>query len=209
VPSTAAAQQPPPPAAQQSQSRSVAISGYASIGNFRFTATESFDAILGKSSAPIFGGGARVGLPFGGLFADIGAWRMQQDGERVFVFDGEVFPLNVPTEITLTPIEISAGWQFRVRRAPKILPYAGAGLTSMRFEETTDSATGEEDGAETFSGFHVFGGAEYKVTRWIGIAGEAAWTTIPDAIGEGGASAAFDETDLGGVSFRLKVTIGR
>jgi hypothetical protein len=32
---------------------------------------------------------------------------------------------------------------------------------------------------------------------------------VPDAIGEEGVAAAFDETNLGGASFRLKITIGR
>ena len=62
------------------------------FGYINFTATESFDAILGTTSGPIFGGGARVGLPWGGLFADVGAWRFHGEGERAFVFDGEVDP---------------------------------------------------------------------------------------------------------------------
>jgi hypothetical protein len=41
------------------------------------------------------------------------------------------------------------------------------------------------------------------------VAGEANWTTVPDAIGAAGVSAAFDETDLGGTSVRLKITVGR
>ena len=35
------------------------------------------------------------------------------------------------------------------------------------------------------------------------------WTTVPDAIGESGLSAAFNESNLGGASFRFKITIGR
>jgi hypothetical protein len=50
---------------------------------------------------------------------------------------------------------------------------------------------------------------EYKITRWLGLAGEASWSTVPDAIGESGVSEAFNETDLGGTTFRVKITIGR
>jgi len=199
----------PAPARQQPRSRSIEIGGYAMLGGFTFAAKDSFDAILGTTSGTIFGGGARVGIPFGGLFADIGAWRFSDEGERVFVLNDQVYPLNIPTEIAITPIEISGGWRFRIRRLPKLLPYAGAGLTAMRYRETSEFATDEENVDKTFSGYHFFGGAEYKLMRWLGVAGEAAWTTVPDAIGASGVSKAFNETDLGGSSFRIKVTIGR
>ncbi|HEX4915215.1 MAG TPA: hypothetical protein VFV51_14720, partial [Vicinamibacterales bacterium] len=70
-------------------------------------------------------------------------------------------------------------------------------------------ATDDENVDERFNGFHLLGGAEYRVSRIVALAGEATWTTVPDALGEGGVSDAFDETDLGGISFRLKVIIGR
>ena len=190
-------------------SRSVSIGGYATFGFVNFRATESFDAILGTTSGPIFGGGARVGLPWGGLFADVGAWRFHAEGERAFVFNSEVIPLGIPVDVTVTPIEMSGGWRFRVRQLPKLSPYVGGGLTAMKYRESSDGSTPSEDVDETFSGFHLFGGAEYKVTRWLGVAGEASWTTVPDAIGESGVSAAFDETNLGGTTLRFKVTIGR
>ena len=33
--------------------------------------------------------------------------------------------------------------------------------------------------------------------------------TVPDAIGKGGVSQGFNETNLGGTSLRFKITIGR
>jgi len=190
-------------------SRSVEIGGYGMFGNINFTAAESFDAILGAPSGPIFGGGARVGLPWGGLFVDVGAWRFHADGERAFVFQNEAIGLGIPVDVTVTPIEISAGWRFRVRKLPKLIPYIAGGLTSMRYQEISDFSTPAEDVDERFNGYHALGGAEYKITRWLGVAGEASWTTVPDAIGEAGVSKAFNETDLGGTTLRLKVTIGR
>ena len=41
------------------------------------------------------------------------------------------------------------------------------------------------------------------------MATEAVWSSIPDAIGTGGVSENYKETDLGGTSFRFKVVIGR
>lgn len=210
---TAAQEKPRPRPAttrrSQPQSRSIQIGGYAMFGNISFAAVESFDAIVGQSSGPIFGGGTRIGLPLGGLFVDVGAWRYHGNGERVFVFNDQVFKLGIPVDITVTPIELSAGWRFRLRRAPKLTPYAGGGLTMLKYRETSDFSTATEDVDETFSGYHVLGGAEYKITRWLGVAGEGSWSTVPDAIGETGVSAAFNETDLGGSTFRFKITIGR
>jgi hypothetical protein len=200
---------PRPRPASPPPSRSVQIGGYAMFGNINFIAAESFDAVVGSSSGPIFGGGARIGLPFGGLFVDVGAWRYRGEGERVFIANNEIFKLGIPVEITVTPIELSAGWRFRIRRAPKFTPYAAGGLTILKYRETSDFSTGSEDADDSFNGYHVIGGAEYKLARWLGLTGEVSWSTVPDAIGESGVSEAFDETDLGGTTFRVKITIGR
>ena len=197
----------PRPAAAARPSRGVAIGGYAMFGQINFTAVESFDAVLGESSGPIFGGGVRISE--GGAFLDVGAWRYSAAGERAFVAGNTVFPVGIPVEVTVTPIEISGGWRFRLRKMPKLVPYAAGGFTLMKYQETSEFSTGDEDVNETFNGFHMIGGAEYKITRWFGVAGEASWTTVPDSIGSSGVSEAFNETDLGGTTFRFKVTIGR
>ena len=196
---------PRPAAARPSQG--VEVGGYAMFGRINFTAVESFNAILGESSGPIFGGGVRISE--GGVFLDVGAWQYSADGERAFVAGNTVFPLGIPVEVTVTPIEISVGWRFRLRKTPKLTPYAAGGFTLMKYRETSAFSTSDEDVNETFNGFHAFGGVEYKVTRWFGVAGEASWTTVPDALGEAGVSEAFNETDLGGTTFRFKITIGR
>jgi opacity protein-like surface antigen len=198
---------PPPP------SRAVEIGGYAMLGVMNFTAADSFDVILGSPSGAILGGGGRIGLPwrmmFGGPVVDVGAWRFTGDGERVFVFQGQEFGLNIPVEIGITAFELSGGWQFRIPRLLQLRPYVTGGYSSYGYKETSDNAAAGEDVDERFSGFHLAGGAEYKITRWLGVAGELNWTTIPGAIGAAGVAAEFDETDLGGTSFRFKLTIGR
>lgn len=205
----AQARQQPRPAPAAQPSRGVDIGGYAMFGNVSFASAESFEAILGESSGPILGGGARIGLPWAGLFVDIGAWRFHGEGERAFVYNDEVFPLGIPVDVTMTPLELSAGWRFRIRRMPKFVPYVAGGYTSMRYQETSDFATEDENVDENFGGYHLLGGAEYKITRWLGVAGEASWSTVPDAIGEAGVSQRFSENELGGTTFRFKVTIGR
>jgi opacity protein-like surface antigen len=196
-------------AAAQAARTPPSIEGYAMFGGISLTAAESFEAIVGEPSGTIRGGGLRIGLGLGGVFFDVGAWHFQADGERVFIFDDEVIKLGIPVELKLTPIEISAGWRFRLRKLPRVIPYAAAGLTSMRYEETSDFSGPSEDFDGTFNGYHVLGGAEYKITRWLGVVGEGSWSTIPDAIGKAGVSKAFNDTDLGGTTLRLKITIGR
>lgn len=196
-------------ASAQAARTPTSIEGYAMFGRINFTAVESFDAIVGEPSGPILGGGVRIGLGLGGLLFDVGAWRFHAVGERAFIFDNEVIGLGIPVDVRVTPIEISAGWQFRIRKLPKLIPYAAGGLTSLRYEETSDFSTSSDDVDGTFNGYHVLGGAEYKITPWLGVAGEASWTTVPDAIGEAGVSKVFNETDLGGTTFRVKITIGQ
>lgn len=198
-----------PQPAPAPRSRAIEIGGFAMFGQINFAASESFDAIIGDPAGPLLGGGAHVGLPFGGLFVEVGGWRFNDNGERAFVSNGQVVSLGIPVEITLTPIEISAGWRFRFNKIPRLLPYAGGGFSSYGYKETSQFAAATEDLEERFNGYHLLGGAELKLLRWLGVAGEVAWTTIPDSIGEAGVSAAFNETDLGGTSFRLKITVGR
>lgn len=203
---SAAAQTRPP---RPSTSRSVEIGGYALVGQFSLAASDSFDAILGTTSGPIFGGGATVGLPWGGLFVDIGAWQYSDSGERALVLDGQIIPLGIPLDVTIVPIEISAGWKFRIRTLPKLIPYVAGGYTSFGYKETSSFAGNGENLDDRFGGYHLRGGAEFKVTRWLGVAGEFAWTTVADAIGSGGVSKAFQEDNLGGTSFRARITVGR
>lgn len=183
------------------------IGGYAMVGLMNFTAADSFDASLGSPYGSIFGGGVRVGLPLGGLFVNVGAWQFRDSGQRAFVFNGQVFPLGIPLRVTITPLEVNGGWRFRF--SPLVRPYVAAGITSYRYRETSDFATPSENVDDWFKGYQLAGGVEFPVQDWIGVAWEVNWTTVPDAIGDSGLSAAFNESDLGGASFRFKITVGR
>lgn len=184
------------------------IKGYGMVGGMNFDAAQSFDAIFGSSSGTIVGGGAEVGLPWGGLYVGVGAWRFNADGERVFVSGSEVFPLGIPLSVEITPVEVTGGWRFK-NLWSRFVPYAGAGWSSYAYTETSEFAAAGEDVDERFNGWHILGGAEFRIARWLGIGGEIAFSSVPDALGAGGASGAFDETDLGGTSYRLKISVGR
>jgi hypothetical protein len=183
--------------------------GFGDLGVTFFTARDSFKAILGSSNGIVFGGGGGVVLPQQ-FFVDVRASRFKKDGKRIVVAGGEVFDLGIPTTVTITPIEITAGYRFG-RQRDLTRPYAGGGISVYRYSEGDQFATSSEAASETFTGFHLLAGIERRVQKYVGLAGEAAYAVVPDALGQnaGSAGSAYGETDLGGATIRLKVVIGR
>lgn len=183
------------------------VRGFADVGGTAFTAKDSFEAIFGTASWPIFGGGGDLLLP-GGWFAGGRVSRLAKDGQRVFVLGDEVFDLGIDTRVTITPIELTGGYRFSL--GARVIPYAGGGIGSYRYQETSEFAGDDEDVSESFTSYHILGGAEFRLGRWLGVAGEAQWTTVPDAIGQdpNSVGSAFDESNLGGTTFRVKVVVG-
>jgi hypothetical protein len=173
----------------------------------QFAAKQTFDAAFsGKSSGAFWGGGLQIDFR-SGIFIELAASRFSKTGERAFVSNGQVFSLGIPLRATVTPLEISAGGRFRI--SPRVIPYAGGGLTRYHYSETSDfSAAGDDVTADHF-GAMVFGGAEIRVHRWIGVGLEAEFARVSGILGDGGISKAFGETDLGGTGFRVKVLVGR
>ena len=186
----------------------IGVRGFATIGSFTFTAQDSFKAILDKDDGTVFGGGGEVLLPWH-IFVSIGAWQFKENGERVFVSpNNEVFKLGIPVEITVTPIELTAGYRF-TQIARRLVPYAGVGYSSYRYKETAQFSDPGENVDERFPGFHLLGGVEYQPFRWLAVGGEVGWSSIADALGEGGVSEHYKEDNLGGTSLRLKISVGR
>lgn len=188
--------------------RGLQVRGFATVGLTSFTASDTFDAVLGATTGIDFGGG--LSLTDGPAFLDVGARRFEKTGQRVFVGEGkEVFRLGIPATVTMTPLDITAGWRFRPLFSGRLRPLVGVGYTRMMYEETSDFAEGGDDVSKSFNGLHVLGGGELRLHRLVGLQAEVVFTSIADAIGESGASKAFGDTNLGGTSARLKLVIGR
>ena len=195
----------PPAASAQS---GVVLRGFGDIGWTTFAADQSFSAVLGSDTGRTFGGGIDVVLPRH-VFVTLRVSRFRDVGQRVFLFDGTRFDLGIPTTITITPLEFTAGYRFD--RGWRLVPYGGAGMSRHRYEETSAFSEASERVDAHFSGYHVLGGAEVRLARWLGAAVEAQWATVPDALGDdpNSVSGEFEESNLGGVTFRLKVVVGR
>ena len=174
----------------------------------RMTAKDSFNAITGKDSVTSYGGGLQAVNVWRGLFVEASVEFSRIDGERVFVLDDEVFPLGIPLEIELLPVDVVGGWRQRV--ANRVYAYGGGGMTFLSYKETDDFAADDEDNIdERYTGFVALGGVEVGISRWVQARGEVRFRSIPDVLGVGGVSEAFDETTLGGIGFGVKIVIGR
>lgn len=125
-------------------------------------------------------------------------------GTRAVVSGERIFTVDTPAVIAVTPVAATVGY-----RSPdygRLAPYLGGGLGwHVLTEESPIAAERTRQGK---LGYHVVGGAEFVLARPLAIAAEAQWTTVPDAMGTTGVSAAFGEDDLGGATFRLKLIIG-
>jgi opacity protein-like surface antigen len=198
---------PAPAAAQTSdEPPAVSIRGFVDVAYMTFQADQTFDAIFGESSGPLFGGGGEVG--FGpGIFVRVSVRRFEKDGERALVFNNEVFRLGIPLTVTMVPVEVTGGYRFM--RRSRLVPYAGGGIGSVSYKEESGFAEPGENVDERFTSYHVLGGIEYRIARWIAVAFDAQYTRVPDSIGQGGLSQEFREDDLGGTSVHLKFIVGR
>lgn len=165
-------------------------------GYFSTSASDSASAVLGSSGFATFGGG--LGYTFGrGFFVHAGARVASKDGERVFVAEpgAEVFPLGHPLSFRLVPVELTLGYRFG-QRGP-FTPYLGigGGFTSIKEESTVAGITETE--SQTKGSAHVRAGLEFG-RKALRLAVEAQWSTVPNAIGVGGVSQVYGETNLGG-----------
>ncbi|HUK36794.1 MAG TPA: hypothetical protein VLV86_22920 [Vicinamibacterales bacterium] len=196
------------------QSPPVEFRPFALLTAERFSASTTFDALFGSTLQPFWGGGVDV-TTRRNMFVDLVVSHMGAAGERAFLNDGQVFRLGIPLHATLTPIELTAGYRFRRldrrRRPRRITPFLGGGVGWYLYRETSDFAAAGEDIDATHAGLVALGGAEFRVTKWIGIMGDVQYTYIPGIIGGNTASVAAvaGESDLGGIAARLRVVFGR
>ena len=193
-----------PPAAEPPPGIGLRVFGTFAVD--RMAATESFDAVTGSPVILGYGGGVQVTNLWGGLFVEASVERSAADGERVFVHDDEVFPLGVPLEITMTPIDAVVGWRSAQGR---VKPFVGGGATFFGYRETSDFAENGDDVDESKVGFVIMGGAEVALARWIHLRGDLRYRQVNDVLGVAGVSAAFDEDRLGGFGAAVKLVIGR
>ena len=169
------------------------------------TAKDSFEAVAGTSTMMGAGAGLEVQNIWRGLFLRGAISRLSKTGERVFVHEGEVFRLGIPLDITMTPIEVGAGWRFKALSSRGIVPYVGAGVLFLKHREESEGDGSGEGVNESFTGAAVFGGLEIPVWRKVSAGAELGWRTAK-VKEPGGAMAGFGENNLGGITFRVMIS---
>jgi hypothetical protein len=196
IPSVARAGDPP-----------VGLQAFAAIDFNHFAASKTYNAIFGSSSIPGYGGGADITNIWKQVFIRVAVTHLTKTGSRVFVDSGQVYQLNQPAQLSLTPIEIGAGWRF-VLKNPRLTPYAGGGVLIESYKVVYSESTDLNE-SETFKGGVFFGGADFAITKVLFVGGEAQFRTLPNALQSSLASSAanaFNETDGGG--FTVRFTVG-
>ena len=215
--SPAAAQRPAQPSARPAPRRvlpplppesPIAFRPFIMGSEEAFAAVATFKAIFGNSYAPFFGGGLQVAF-HGKYYVEMGASRFQQTGQRAFRNNGQNFNLGIPLTATITPLEVTAGYRFRPRQLRQLRPYVGGGFTSYAYKEVSDFADADGNLTARHAGLVGVAGLEYRLHRYVGISADMELSHVTGILGQQGISKDVGESDLGGVSARFRLIIGR
>jgi opacity protein-like surface antigen len=212
--------QDPPPARPSTQARPPAavnrggsrlgVDVFGGAGVTWPTATKSFDAVGLGPALVEFGGGARVTGIWRTLFAQVGAARWSDTGERAFVDStGAVFPLGIPLSVKATYVDVSVGSKTGFRSGKTVLwSYVGVGAGVVKYSERSPFAQPGEDLDTTSASYHVLGGVEIPLVKWLAVVVDGRYRYIPDVLNKGGVSAALKEKTLGGVQASVGLRLG-
>ena len=182
------------------------VRGFFQAGVHRFLAVDSFEAVRGRSFGALYGGGGQLG--WGNLFVQASVGRYQETGQRVAVVNAQLFRLQTPDTVTVTPIQGTIGYRQRAA-AGRLVSYVGAGVGVLLYKKEIPAALASDQISEKHLSYHILGGVELPLLSWLWLGGEGQWTGVPDAIGNQGISSTFTEDDLGGFTVRVEVSMGR
>jgi opacity protein-like surface antigen len=168
-------------------------------------AKQSFAATLGTSTLFGVGGGIdAVNLNGGGLFFRAAASLMGKSGTRSTGTISSGFALQV----RMLPIDLGLGWRFNhATRANNVTPFVGGGALLLHYSETSPAGDSTDDISSWFIGFEAFGGVDVRLTPSLTVAPEVDFRSLPGAIGSGGLSQVFNESNLGGLAVRVTVGV--
>jgi outer membrane protein W len=179
---------------------------YGMFAQQSFDAHETFSAVFDSSSGSFFGGGLNI-TDDDRFYFDIGASHFKKTGQRAFVNAGQTFKTGIPLTATIIPLEFSGGYRFN--KGKRIRPYAGAGVGSYHYEETSGFSEDGEDVDARHAGVIFEGGAEFRINQWMGAAADVHYTYVPGILGTAGISKDEGETSLGGFQFRIRFLVGK
>ncbi len=195
----AAAQTRRAPAAPR---RQLGVRVFAVLDSDSMTASNTFDAVLGTHLLTARGGGAELLNIWKGLFVRVAATSLSKTGSRVVVVDKAPISLGIPLTVEIAPVEFGGGWRSAIGQRRQGAFYVGGGLVHVVYRETSTFAAVGDNTDTTFNGAVIFAGADVRLWHFIVGGGEVQFRSVPNALGDSGASQAFEETNLGGVTVR-------
>lgn len=173
------------------------------------TASQTFEATLGKASLSGWGAAGDVRHVWRNAFARVAVSRMSDVGTRAWVLNGTVIPLGIPLDLSLTNVEAGGGWRFKARQWPRVEFYGGASALFVVYREDSKFAQSSENSAETFRGSAVFAGVDVVIWKWVIAGAEFEYRDVGNALGAGGISQIYGERSLGGSAVRVLVGVRR
>ncbi len=209
-----------PAAAQSAGSGGYLLRPFVLFDEQWFTARDTFDAAFGEVRQPSWGAGLTV-LEEDRYYLDLGVTRFQKTGQRAFFNNGQAFPLGIPLTATLTAFELTTGVQFHPgRKRPtrlssrppppsRLVPYVGGGAGLYRYHESSSFDVAGDEVSRQHIGAILEAGLEVRVHRWVGIAAGVHYAYVPGILGSGGVSQLADENDIGGISGRFRLIVGK
>lgn len=163
----------------------------------------------------IFGQDHGIGYGLGATYDHGSRWRfglegrrIKRDGERAFAADrtSEAFRLGHP--LTLTMTEGLASAAFRFGKLGPVSPYFGLGAGVVSWNEESNIAGVIEKASGNFAIFEARLGVETRRGP-LRLGLEGGITFARNAIGGGGISKVYEETDLGGLFVVGKIGFSR
>jgi opacity protein-like surface antigen len=192
-----------PTATRTAGAGEIGVEGQAGYRNLAFKDTAQ--ALLGSTGGGTFGGALRYTF-WRGAFVSAGFRTFSKDGERVFVASSTapVQKLGFPLSLKIDSFPLIVGYRFRTGHL--IVPYAAAGASLTRYQETSAVAGESFDESVSKTGFVGAGGVE--VGRGLFRFGaEAGYATVSGAIGKDGVSKVYGEDDIGGAYVVGKIVV--
>ena len=169
--------------------------------------SETEKAIFGTKRG--IGGGLGVFYDRGAhLRFGVEARRIRRDGERAFAADrtSPAFRLGHPLAFTVTEALVSTS--FRFGKIGPIVPYVGVGGGFASWKERSDIAGVTESASGTAGLLEARAGLERQQGS-VRLAVEGGITFVMHAVGAGGISQVYGESDLGGAFVVGKIGFSR
>jgi len=170
----------------------VVEAGPRSLSNSADTEKAIFDSTFG------IGAGAGLSYDRGPKWRfGVDVRRVKREGERAFAADRTSPAFRLGHPLTLTMIEGVASLSYRFAKLGPVSPYVAVGGGAVFWKERSDIAGLVENADGTSALFEGRIGVE-RVQGPLRLGLEGGITFMPNAIGAGGVSQVYGESDLGG-----------